>query len=324
MELDKIVFYTKEQGPGAFPFDETHVERTQTAAPGARLVFAGGDDEKLLQEAEGCTAAIAQNNRPLPTEFYGKAKDLKWVHCMMSGTDKMRVPGSEHVALTATKGTHGIPLAEHVLALMLSASRKLYIFRDFQNQKVWSRANGITELSGATAGIVGLGMIGTEVARLLSAVGMKVVATSLTTPSNERMALLTEYYSLDQFCSFLAVCDFIVLCVPLTDKTKNMFAMDQFKLMKSSAWIINVARGQVVDEEDLLKALELGEIAGACLDVAANEPRRPDDPLWNYPNVIITPHSANATPKKMDRIVELLVENVRRFQQDEPLLYEEK
>lgn len=324
MELGKIVFYTKEQGPGSFPFHEKHLELLRKAAPDTQLVFTDWDEDKLLREADGCVAAVAQNNRPLPTKFYKKAKDLKWVHCMMSGVDKMRVPGSEHVILTSTKGVHGIPLSEHVLGLMLCAARGLHLSRDNQAKKAWSRPGGITELNGATAGVVGLGLIGTEVARLLGAVGLNVVAMSAVPPTAGQAALIKEYYSTDRFRDFLAVCDYVILSVPLTVETYHMFSFHQFKQMKPGAWIINVARGQVIDETDLLEALKTGEIAGACLDVAETEPRPESDPLWEMPNVILTPHTANATPKKMDRIVGLFLENVRRYQQDEPLLYQER
>lgn len=324
MRLQKIVFYTKSQGPGSFPFCEQHVEALQKIAPETKLVFVGWDNERLLQEADGCTAAVAQNNRPLPSEFYAKAKDLKWVHCLMSGVDKMRVLGSEKVILTSTKGTHGVPLSEHVLAMMLCAARRLHLARDNQHGKCWTRPSGIAELRGATVGIVGLGCIGTEVARLLGAVGMNVIATASSRPSPERMAMISEYYSKERFDDFLAVCDYIVLSVPLTSETRHMFAREQFKRMKPNAWIVNVARGDIIREPDLWEALQAGDIAGACLDVAATEPRPENDPLWELPNVILTPHMANETPKKMDRIVALLQENICRFQQDKPLLYQEK
>lgn len=322
MDLRKIVFYTKTYGPGSFPFSEKHIAMIREVAPDAKLVFTDWNDDLLLQEAEGCDAAVAQNNHPLPSAFYEKATDLKWVHCMMSGVDQMRVPGSEHVVLTSTMGTHGIPISEHVLAMMLSASRKLYISRDHQYNREWVRPNGITELRGAIGGVVGFGHVGTEVAALLSAIGMNVVALNDVPPAPEHMPLLKEYYPLERMNEFLSVCDYIILSLPLTEKTRHMFGAEQFHQMKRSAWIINVARGPIINEAELLGALTSGEIAGACLDVAEEEPRPETDPLWEQPNVIITPHVANMTPKKMDRIAVLLKENIRRFLQDEPLLYQ--
>lgn len=324
MKLEKMVIYTKQRGPGSFPFRDQDLALLQKAAPDTRFVVVDWDESRLLQEADGCTAAVAQNNRPLPPEFFSRAADLKWVHCMMSGVDQMRVPGSGHVILTSTKGVHGVPLSEHVLAMMLSCARKLHLSRDSQLQRQWQRPPGITELNGATVGIVGLGLIGTEVARLLRAVGMRVIAASRSTPASERLELLEQYYPPQQFDSFLAQCDYIVISAPLTGQTRHMFSADQFRLMKPSAWIINIARGPIIDEDALRQALEGGQIAGACLDVAATEPRPPDDPLWTLPNVIITPHTANASPRKMDRIISLLLDNVRRFQQGAPLLFEEK
>lgn len=320
MLLRKIVFYTQMQGPGAFPFNENHLEQLRRISPETEFVFVGWNDEKLLCEAEGCDAAVAQNNHPLPTVFYERAKDLKWVHCLMSGVDRMRCPGSEHVLLTASIGTHSIPLSEHILALILSAARKLYVSRDCQKQKAWIRPDGITELRGSKVGIVGLGHIGTEAARLLSTLGMEVVATGRSAPKPEQASLIKRFYPKERFDAFLSICDYVVLCIPLTEETKNMFGAEQFRKMKRSAWIVNVARGAIINEAELVDALNVGEIAGACLDVAPEEPRPATDPLWDMPNVILTPHTANETPRKMDRIVTLLEDNIYRYLHDEPLL----
>ena len=321
MEKGKIVFYTKQDGQGAFPFGKAEIAALQEAASGLELVFTGWDDERLMENAEGCVAAVAQNNHPLPPEFYERAKSLKWVHCMMSGVDKMRVKGSEYVTLTSTKGTHSVPLSEHVLAMMLCVSRGLHIARDNQSKKQWTRPPGICELHGATVGVVGLGMIGIEIARLLGNVGMRVIGADLGKPTAEKMKLIDEHYIFGELDGFFSQCDYVVLSVPLTEQTLHMVSEKQLCQMKNTAWLVNVARGNVIDEAALLKALTQGEIAGACLDVAAQEPRSEDDPLWQQENVLITPHMANVTPKKMERIVALLAENMRRFVLGQELMY---
>ncbi len=321
MEIRKIVFFTNNK-PNGFPFNEAQAERIREASNGAELVFTGIDEEKLLAEATDCDAAVAQNNFPLPKSFFEKAGQLKWVHCLMSGVDRMDIP--EGVILTSTKGTHGVPISEHVLAMMLFAARKLGTARDNQHAKRWERIPQLTELNGATAGIVGLGNIGSEVASLLSRIGMNVVATSRSVPSEERMAVISEYYPRERFDEFLAACDYVILNVPLTDESRHMFSKEQFGKMKDSAWIINVARGAVINEADLIEALNSGSIAGACLDVAETEPLPENSLLWEMENVLITPHVANSTPRKMERITDLLEDNIKRFVKDEPLLYVER
>lgn len=322
MELEKIVFHTKESGPGAFKFDAAQLQRLHEAAPEARFVFTNWNDDVLFREATGCDAVIAQNNHPLPTTFYERAADLKWVHCLMSGVDRMQIPDGRQICLTATKGTHGIPISEHILALMLNVSRKLYVARDNQRNQEWIRPTGITELRGATAGILGFGQVGIATARLLCSIGMNVVASSVSAPSEENMALLSAYYPEECFYDFLKVCDYVILSLPLTVKTENLFQAEQFSQMKSTAWLINVSRGRIVDENALFCAIRDGQIAGACLDVVKEEPLKKNDLLWNLPNIIITPHVANETPQKMERITDLLLENIRRYQKGLPLLYQ--
>ncbi|MBE6016289.1 MAG: D-2-hydroxyacid dehydrogenase [Lachnospiraceae bacterium] len=318
MNIRKIVFYTNNK-PNGFPFSEAQTERLREASKGAELVFTGIDEERLMLEAADCDVAVAQNNFPLPGSFFEKAPQLKWVHCLMSGVDRMDIP--KGVTLTSTKGTHGAPISEHVLAMMLFAARKLGTARDNQHEKRWERISQLTELNGATAGIVGLGNIGSEVASLLGRIGMRVIATSRSVPSEERMSVISAYYQKERFDEFLAECDHVILNVPLTAESRHMFSKEQFEKMKDSAWIINVARGAVINEVDLIEALKNGCIAGACLDVAETEPLPQDSPLWEMENVLITPHVANSTPRKMERITDLLAENIRRYINDESLLY---
>ncbi|MDR1573779.1 MAG: D-2-hydroxyacid dehydrogenase [Clostridiales Family XIII bacterium] len=324
MQIKKIVFHTKNQGPGAFRFSEKHRYLIGRAAQGAELVFTDWDEARLMSEAGDCDVAVTQNNRPPPPSFYEAAKNLCWVHCLMAGFDKMRVPDRKRILFTVTKGIHAVPLAEHTLALMLSAARSLHISRDNQRLKVWSRPTDVIELCGATAGIVGFGEIGSAIAELLGKIGMRVIALSRSRPRADRSALASEYYAPEQMEDFLPQCDFVIIAAPLTDATEYLFCARLFAMMKPSAWLINIARGAIVVEADLVAALVSGRIAGACLDVAVSEPRPADDPLWELPNAILTPHCANASPKKMDRITELFLENLRRYGRNEPLLYSEE
>ena len=144
MDIRKIVFYTNDK-PGGFPFNEAQREKLSVASGGAKLVFTGLDEERLLEEASGCDVAVAQNNCPLPQAFFDKAADLKWVHCLMSGVDRMAIP--EGVTLTSTKGTHGIPISEHVLGMMLFAARKLGTARDNQRDKNGSGSPSLQNLT---------------------------------------------------------------------------------------------------------------------------------------------------------------------------------
>ncbi len=175
----------------------------------------------------------------------------------------------------------------------------------------------LDELAGKTLGIIGLGSIGMEIARKGKCFGMNVIGIKKT---HENVRWVDEVYTPENLDIVLGESDYLVLCVPATDETKNLIGERELKKMKISAYLINIARGDVIDENALIRALKEKWIAGAAIDVTREEPLSPDSPLWELDNLIITPHVAGSSPYYWDRAVDIFVENLKRFFQGEELI----
>lgn len=240
-----------------------------------------------------------------------KAARLKWIHALSAGVDRLLAPelAQSDIILTNSRGIHGIPMAEHVIALILAFSRGLPQAFCNQQKKLWQRMK-TDEIYDKTIGIVGLGSIGREIAKRAKALGLKVLATKRTQTTE---LFVNNLYTPDQLDLLLAASDYVVVTLPLTEKTAGMFTMDTFKTMKKSAYFINVSRGRIVHEADLAAALENGIIRGAGLDVFETEPLPETSPLWNMENVIITPHVAALSPFYMERAIKLFIENLSKY-----------
>jgi len=243
--------------------------------------------------------------------LYLAAPNLKWVHALSAGVESLIFPEMQtaNTLLTNSKGIHGIPVSEHVLALMLAFTRGLNLLIRQQAAKEWHRIP-VGELHDKTIGIVGFGSIGREIAKRAKALGMHVVATKWEM-TNELFA--DKLYAPAQLAEMLPICDFVVAALPLAEETREMFTLEQFTIMKRSAYFINIARGAVVRQADLVTALEQGLIQGAGLDVFEEEPLADTSPLWDMPQVIITPHLAALSPAYLDRAVKLFVDLLSRF-----------
>jgi len=208
---------------------------------------------------------------------------------------------------------------------MLCLCRKLHMFIRNQAERKWERFESrasveqIEELSGKTVGIVGLGRIGTELARKAKCLGMRVIATKRDASQRTSTCVdqLVDPADLNQL---LTESDFVVLSLPLTEETEGMMGETQFKGMKRTAYLVNVSRGKIVQEDKLVEALKKGWIAGAGLDTFENEPLPNGSELWSLRNVIITPHVAGLTPFYMERLTSIFCENLDRFIHKRPLI----
>jgi phosphoglycerate dehydrogenase-like enzyme len=170
-----------------------------------------------------------------------------------------------------------------------------------------------TVMRGKTVGIVGLGHIGREVARLCQAFGMKVIAPRRSAKKAGRARYVDRLLPAGQMPVLLAESDFVVICVPLTQETRKLIGEKEFKAMKPTAYIINIARGGIIDEEALVRALEEKRISGAGLDVTVPEPLPPESPLWDFDNVILSPHVSGGMDEYMERATDLFCENLGRY-----------
>ena len=253
-----------------------------------------------------------------PQQFLA-AQKLKWLHSTAAGVAQLMYPElrASGIAVTNASGVHKIPIAEHVLGLLLAMARRFpSSFRHqatghWGQQDIWDEPIRPRELRGATLLLIGLGAIGREVARLGSALGMRVAAvtrsgrdptgvTDLVTPVAELDALLPQ-------------ADFVVLAAPETSETLHLMDAQRLARMKPSAYLVNVARGSLVDESALVAVLRERRIAGAALDVASAEPLPQSSPLWELENCFITPHLSGASDALWQRQAELLFDNLERW-----------
>ena len=275
------------------------------------------DEVARLEEARDTDIVFGDFNGSL----LKAAEQLKWVQVLGAGVDGMLFPEfvESDVVLVSAKGFVGPHLADQTWALILGLLRgvgRAVRERTWENR--WSIRDETWELAGRTLGIVGLGGTGIEVAKRSQGFDMRVIAVDpedVNAPS-----FVHEVWRMDRFYDLLAESDIVSICAPLTDETHCMFDYEAFQRMKPHALLINVTRGNIVDEHSLLRALEEDLIGGAGLDVTPEEPLPQDIALWDMPNVIVTPHVAGGSPLRLDRTVGLFCDNLERFFVGKPLL----
>ncbi|RKU34152.1 D-2-hydroxyacid dehydrogenase [Candidatus Poribacteria bacterium] len=253
--------------------------------------------------------------------LFENAKQLKWVQVLSAGVDGLLFPEfvQSDVVLTSAKGFVGPHLADQAWALILGLLRG--IGRSVR-ERTWDNRMSIRlatwELSERTLGIVGLGGTGIDVARRAQGFDMRIIAVDPETV--EAPSFVHEVWQMNRFHELLSQSDVIAICAPLTPETHGMFNDAAFQAMQSHALLVNVTRGKIVDGPALLRALNNGSIGGAGLDVTPEEPLPTDSPLWDMPNVIITPHVAGGSPIRLDRTVGLFCDNLERILVGKPLL----
>ncbi len=253
--------------------------------------------------------------------LFENAKQLKWVQVLSAGVDGLLFPEfvQSDVVLTSAKGFVGPHLADQAWALILGLLRG--IGRSVR-ERTWDNRMSIRlatwELSERTLGIVGLGGTGIDVARRAQGFDMRTIAVDPETV--EAPSFVHEVWQMNRFHELLAQSDVVAICAPLTPETHGMFDDAAFQAMQSHALLVNVTRGKIVDGPALLRALKNGSIGGAGLDVTPEEPLPTDSPLWDMPNVIITPHVAGGSPIRLDRTVGLFCDNLERILVGKPLL----
>jgi phosphoglycerate dehydrogenase-like enzyme len=250
------------------------------------------------------------------------AKKLRWLQSAAAGMDVVLFPEmvASDVVLTGEKGQVGEHLGDHAFALLLALTRQLRR-AILEAPRSWpSRLpmrKVMIELHGRTMGIVGLGGTGVAVAKRARAFGMDCIAVDLE--DVPQPPEVRELWHMDRFHDLLAASDVVVICCPLTAKTRGLFDDAAFAAMKPTAYLVNVTRGPIVDPDAIVKALNEGQFAGAGLDVTPIEPLPEDHPLWRFDNVVITPHTAGASQMRARRNVRRFIENIRRYRNGRPL-----
>lgn len=242
-----------------------------------------------------------------------RAPKLKWIQLTSAGVDRFLNPEliKSDIILNNVSGIHSTPIGEFVMEIMLMFVKRAPQCFEMKQKREWQRFNAAV-LRGKTVGIIGLGNIGNEVARLSKAFGMKVVATRRTAGKRGARNVDTLYLSAE-LSKLLAESDFVVLCLPLTPETNKLIGARELCMMKSTAYLINIGRGPIIDETALIQALEEKVIAGAGLDVFATEPLPKESRLWELPNVIYSPHVSGGMEDYTARATEIFCQNLKRY-----------
>lgn len=310
--------------PVTFLAGELTAERREELAkiaPNVRVISGLTPAEALARagEVEGVEGRYAT------PEFVARAGKLVWVQSMSAGVERFVAdPGlvkSDRIVLTNMRAVHGPAIADHAFAMLLELTRGMRFFAAEQARGHWTEDSPDPKpvaLQGRTMLVVGLGGIGTEIAQRAHGFGMRVTAIRRTdAPGPEFVRRIGHS---EDLLSMLPEADVVAICLPLTSETRGLFSARAFGSMKQGSYLINIARGPIVDTGALVGALQSGKLAGACLDVTDPEPLPPDHLLWKMSNVVITPHAASDADLTRERAWVLLRENIRRFGAGEPLL----
>jgi len=273
------------------------LEEAVSQAGDAEVIFAGHWSDDLWKAAPG----------------------LKWVQSWGAGVERFLTPDfvAAPITLTNAAGIYAVPIAEHVMAFILYFSRRFNRFVRWQSEHRWEWGEP-DELAGKTVGIVGLGGIGSQVARRAKAFDVRVIAVRNHPEKPSPDA--DEVRGPDGLDWLLTESDYVALCAALTPRTRHLIGAAQLQRMKPTAYLINIGRGALVDEPALIKALREGQIAGAGLDVFETEPLPQDSPLWDMPNVMVTPHNSGSSPRSFSRTMDLFRRNLERYLAGQQLL----
>ena len=284
--------------------------------------------QEMSNEVNDYDAILTRCGR---TELFKVASDVAWVHNYSAGVDScVRIPEfnkllerENGLIVTNSSGTAAAIIAEHSIAMMTSLSRGLHRYRDLQGDSNWSRntssePNLMQTITDKTMLVLGLGSIGQEIAKRADALGMRVLATRNSSRSGPDYV---DYVGLsDETNELASQAHVVVNALPLTDSTTGFIDQDFFDAMPDNSYYISIGRGATTDTSALMKALDSKKLAGAGLDVTDPEPLPNDHPLWKYDNVIITPHISGTGGEGREKVINLVVENLRRYQAGEPLL----
>jgi phosphoglycerate dehydrogenase-like enzyme len=297
-----------------------------TEAEAAEIrVAAGSDATVVVCDLEQAMAEAAEAEvifGPAPPKLFEQAPRLRWVQAIASGVDGYLYPQfvDSDVVLTSEKGLVGEHLSDHAFGLLLMLTRQLgtatRLGAESWQHRVEMRRQEV-ELTGLTMGLFGFGGTGRAMARRAAAFGMSCVALDRDpVAGNDQVG---EVWQPDRFGDLLEASDVLSICCPLTPETRDLFDAAVFERMKPGARLVNVTRGEVMVEADLVDALRSGRLAGAALDVAPREPLPPDSPLWSLPNVVMTPHTAGASQFRARRNLDRFIANLARFKDGQPL-----
>lgn len=256
--------------------------------------------------------------KPQLSALINELPGVRWVHTSTAGFDWALVPeiAANGITLTRSAEAYSVPIGEFTVALILSLTKRLPELGHAQRQHLWASPEP-RETLGLRVGIIGAGAIGHQIAWRASALGMRVTGLQRTPRAQEHYE---RVLGADRLPELLAGSDVVVVACPLTSETRGLIGPRELALMPRGSYLINVARGPIVVTSALVEALTAGHLAGAALDALDTEPLPPDDPLWDAPDLVITPHTSFRSPRNMERVVGEFEANLRRHLAGEPLL----
>lgn len=299
-------------------------ERLQQDFPGHQFVQLQNYD-RVPQEITDTDVFVGWSLRP---EQFVTAKKLRWIHSPAAAVHQLMFPEliQSSVLLTNSTGIHGPVVAEHAIAVLLAMAKRLPQAMQYQARREWSQDQlwhgrpRPREVADATVAVVGMGGIGREFTTRAKALGMKVIAVRENPAKGAGGA--DEVHGPNEIDQVLPRADYVLLCTPVTPATTGIMNAARLDKMKPDAYLINVARGPLIEEAALLDVLKAHRIAGAALDVFEQEPLPPDSPFWSLDNLLITPHTAAVTDRLWERHYRLIAENLKHFLAGERLLNE--
>ncbi len=298
------------------PMEDKHRNDLMSVAPGSNFIFTSAKEvnRETLEDAH-----IIIGNPPL--DMVKGCKNLKWLQLDSAGADLFVKEGvlPRGVKLTNSTGAYGLAISEHMIGVLLSIYKKLYLYRDNQNNNIWKNEGEVKSIYGCTALVIGLGDIGGDFAKRIKALGGDTIGVRRS--DTNKPEYLDELYLMDKIDELLPKADVVALSLPETKETYKLFSKEKISKMKEDSVLINVGRGTAIDTEALCDALESGKLLGAALDVTDPEPLPNDHRIWEIKNAIITPHvSGNYNLKETHhRIVKIAVNNLERFIKGEEL-----
>ena len=315
----KVVAHLALQG-GRWKLPDRDREQLEKRLAGGRLV-AAESSQQLAAEIGDADVFFGFH---FPEPLFEQARRLRWIHSASAGIEANLFPAlvASNVILTNSTGLHEICIPEHVLALMFAFARNLPVAFRLKQERRWDRIEplrrgGIRELSGSNLAVLGAGSIGSALAVKAAGLGMRVRV--LRRRGDRPVAEAEQVVGPQHLHELLGWAHFVVLAVPLTPQTRHLIGAGELRAMRKDAFLINIARGEVVDQDALVEALRAGTIAGAGLDVATPEPLPEDHPLWQLGNVILTPHISGYTPGYLDAVLALFADNLGRYVAGQPL-----
>ncbi|MFK7963282.1 MAG: D-2-hydroxyacid dehydrogenase [Burkholderiaceae bacterium] len=272
---------------------------------------------KDTPSTEQLTRAEVLMTNSMPAGVFGRMPNLRWLQAMSAGVDGwMAMPDlPQTLTLTCARGTHRESMPENIIGALLFVAKPYQKAVANQKLRKWDQKPA-EPLTGKTLGILGLGTIGAEVARVASALGLRVIGTRRQPRAVDHVA---EVLPPEQTPKLLSQADFVLALLPATPQTENFINAERLAMMKPGAWLLNFGRGQLVNDGDLIEAVQTKTIAGAVLDVFRQEPLPASDPYWDTDGIIVLPHIGGPHPERSKIVARLFVENLERFVNGQPL-----